>query len=200
MEERGYKDDLREMILDMIYEEIEGYSSKKGAKKFFESNVDKAINNSIESMMYQRSNERTYLNIIKASTYQNSINSIARNIRRQNNLKTKNELVDFASYLGIKYSKKSNYNQILKKVSSHIYMNKEQYKDKYVVYKKGDIDYILEPEKIKSEMLMNYRKKTREDMKSIAKLLDLKINDDEGAEDIRKKIINHIIKDKLTKK
>ena len=36
-------------------------------------------------------------------------------------------------------------------------------------------------------------------MKSIAKLLDVEIDEDEGAEDIRKKIINNIIKQKLKK-
>ena len=36
-------------------------------------------------------------------------------------------------------------------------------------------------------------------MKSIAKLLDVEIDEYEGAEDIRKKIINNIIKQKLKK-
>ncbi|MGO0807074.1 helix-turn-helix domain-containing protein, partial [Clostridioides difficile] len=41
------------------------------------------------------------------------------------------------------------------------------------------------------------RSKTREDMRSIAKLLDIEVEDDYNAEDIRKKVINYIIKEKL---
>ena len=52
---------------------------------------------------------------------------------------------------------------------------------------------------VKSELIQSYKSKTREEMKSIAKLLDVDINEDEGAEDIRKKIINSIIKEKLRK-
>ncbi len=34
-------------------------------------------------------------------------------------------------------------------------------------------------------------------MRSIAKLLDIEVEDDYNAEDIRKKVINYIIKEKL---
>lgn len=37
-------------------------------------------------------------------------------------------------------------------------------------------------------------------MKSIARLLDLNVKDEECAEDIRKKVINYIIKEKIGKK
>lgn len=37
-------------------------------------------------------------------------------------------------------------------------------------------------------------------MKSIARLLDINVEDEEGAEDIRRKVINYIMKEKLTKK
>lgn len=37
-------------------------------------------------------------------------------------------------------------------------------------------------------------------MKSIARLLDINVEDEESAEDIRRKVINYIMKEKLTKK
>ena len=36
--------------------------------------------------------------------------------------------------------------------------------------------------------------------KSIARLLDINVEDEESAEDIRRKVINYIMKEKLTKK
>lgn len=36
-------------------------------------------------------------------------------------------------------------------------------------------------------------------MKSIARLLDINVEDEESAEDIRRKVINYIMKEKLTK-
>ena len=54
--------------------------------------------------------------------------------------------------------------------------------------------------KIKKDLIESYRSKTREDMKSIAKLLDINVVDEDGAEDIRKKVINYIIKEKVVKK
>ncbi|MGO0807334.1 hypothetical protein ACTPEF_26120, partial [Clostridioides difficile] len=41
--------------------------------------------------------------------------------------------------------------------------------------KRGDEEYLLEPEKIKDELISSYRSKTREDMRSIAKLLDIEV-------------------------
>ena len=70
----------------------------------------------------------------------------------------------------------------------------------YVLYKRNSEEYVLEPEKIKKDLIESYRSKTREDMKSIAKLLDINVVDEDGAEDIRKKVINYIIKEKVVKK
>ena len=48
-------------------------------------------------------------------------------------------------------------------------------------------EYILEPEKIKLDLIESYKSKTREDMKSIARLLDINVEDEDSAEDIREK-------------
>ena len=37
-------------------------------------------------------------------------------------------------------------------------------------------------------------------MRSIARLLNIKVDEEDGAEDIRKKVINYIIKEKVVKK
>ena len=40
MESRTYKDNFRNLILDMVQQELENYVSQRGAKKYFETNVD----------------------------------------------------------------------------------------------------------------------------------------------------------------
>ena len=73
---------------------------------------------------------------------------------------------------------------------------------KYVFYKRSssDQEYVLEPEIIKKDLIESYKSKTREDMKSIAKLLNINVKEEDSAEDIRKKVINYIIKEKVAKK
>ena len=200
MESRYYKDDLKDMILDMDHKEIENYVSQKGAQKYFEGNVDKVINNYIKKISRDSNVHRTYLKVLKNGAYQENMVSVAKMIRNQELFKSKTELIKFANYLGVGVNNKNSYSQILKKVSKHIYNNRSQYSKKYVLYKRNSEEYVLEPEKIKKDLIESYRSKTREDMKSIAKLLDINVVDEDGAEDIRKKVINYIIKEKVVKK
>ena len=65
MESRDYKEDLRDLILDMAHKELENHVSKKGAQKYFEGNVDKVIDNNIKKISKERSLSSTYLKIIK---------------------------------------------------------------------------------------------------------------------------------------
>ena len=58
------------------------------------------------------------------------MSSIAKIIKQEEKFKSKNELVKFAKYLGINANMKNSYNQILRKVSSHIYTNREFYNKK----------------------------------------------------------------------
>ncbi|MEF9990807.1 MAG: hypothetical protein RRZ84_03190 [Romboutsia sp.] len=200
MEPRGYKEDLKKVILDMAQKELENYVSQKGAKKYFEGNVDKVIDDNIKKINQGMGTNRTYSRIIKSGAYQTNMSSIARMLKREELFRSKNELLKFAKYLGVNVNMKTSYNQILRKVSNHIYLHKDEYSNKYMVYKRGKQEFILEPEKIKTDLIESYKSKTREDMRSIAKLLNLKVEEDDEAEDIRKKVINHIIKDKLGKK
>ena len=200
MESRYYKDDLKDMILDMAHKELGNYVSQKGAQKYFEGNIDKVINDYVKKISKESSVNRTYLKVLKNGAYQENVVSVAKIIRNQELFKTKGELIKFARYLGVNVNPKNSYNQILKKVSKHIYNNRGAYSKKYVFYKRNSQEYVLEPEKIKKDLIESYKSKTREDMKSIAKLLDISIGDEDSAEDIRKKVINYIIKEKVVKK
>lgn len=200
MESRYYKDDLKDMILDMAHKELENYVSQKGAQKYFEGNIDKVINDYVKKISKDSNIQKTYLKVLKHGAYQENMVSVAKVIRNQGLFKSKEELIKFANYLGVSVNHKSSYNQILKKVSKHIYSNRGSYSKKYVFYKRNSQEYVLEPEKIKKDLIESYKSKTREDMKSIAKLLNIKIVEEDSAEDIRKKVINYIIKEKVAKR
>ena len=60
-------------------------------------------------------------------------------------------------------------------ISNYIYLNRKDILKKYIYYSRGNEEYILEPERIKKELIESYKSKTRNDMKSIAKLLDIKL-------------------------
>lgn len=200
MEERVYKENLKRMILEMAQDEISNYSSQKGVQKYFEGNIDKIINENIKNYLDDISVNKIYSKILKRGSSQENVQSVARVIKSEELLKSKNELVKFARYLGINVNAKSSYTQTLKRISNYIYLNKKEYSEKYVLYRNGDEECILEPEKIKLDLIESYKSKTRKDMKSIARLLDINVEDEESAEDIRRKVINYIMKEKLTKK
>lgn len=195
-----YKENLKRMILEMAQEEINNYASQKGVQKYFEGNIDKIINENIKNYLEDISVNKLYSKILKIGSSQVNSQSVARVIKSEELFKSKNELLKFAKYLDININGKSSYTQILKRISNYIYSNRKEYSQRYIYYKNGSNEYILEPEKIKSDLIESYKSKTRNDMKSIARLLDLNVEDYEGAEDIRRKVINYIMKEKLTKK
>ena len=187
MEERIYKENLKEMILEMAQKEISNYSSQKGVRKYFEGNVDKIINENIRNYSEDIIINKIYSKILKRSSSQVNITSIAKVIKSEDLFKSKNELVKFANYLGINLNSKNSYNHILKVICNYIYSNRKVYSEKYIYYySRGNEEYILEPERIKTELIESYKSKTRNDMKSIARLLDITVEEDESAEDIRK--------------
>ena len=200
MEDRVYKENLKRMILEMAQEEISNYASQKGVQKYFEGNIDKIINENIKNYLEDISVNKLYSKILKIGSSQVNPQSVSRVIKSEELFKSKNELIKFARYLEINTNGKNSYTQILKRISNYIYSNRKEYSKKYIYYKNGSNEYILEPEKIKLDLIESYKSKTRNDMKSIARLLDLNVEDDEGAEDIRRKVINYIMKEKLTKK
>lgn len=196
MESRGYKEDLKKWYLIWPTKNLRVMYHKK-EQKYFEGNLDKIINNNIKKFNQSIGLNRVYLKMLKKCAYQESVTSISRTIKKEALFKSKKELFAFSEYLKLDINKRLSYNQILRKISRYIYYNRSSYAQKYVVFKRGDEEYLLEPEKIKDELISSYRSKTREDMRSIAKLLDIEVEDDYNAEDIRKKVINYIIKEKL---
>ena len=70
---------------------------------------------------------------------------------------------------------------------------------KHIQIKVNDKEYILEPDKIKEDLIESYKSKTRNDMRNIAKLLELNTDEEDSAEDIRRKVINYIMKEKISK-
>ncbi|MFR9209061.1 MAG: hypothetical protein ACLVKT_02165 [Intestinibacter bartlettii] len=199
MESRTYKDNFRNLILDMVQQELENYVSQRGAKKYFETNVDKVIDENIKKVRTRKDNENLYLKILTYGSYQDNIVSIGKLIKKQEMFKSKQQIYNFARYLNLNVNKKLSYNQMLKIISKYIYDNRDLYSSKYVIYKRANNEYVVEPNAVKEDLIKSYKSKTREEMQTIAKLLDVDINENEGAEDIRKKIINNIIKDKLRK-
>ena len=199
MESRTYKDNFRNLILDMVQQELENYVSQRGAKKYFETNVDKVIDENIKKVRTRKDNENLYLKILTYGSYQDNIVSIGKLIKKQELFKSKQQIYNFARYLNLNVNKKLSYNQMLKIISKYIYDNRDLYSSKYVIYKRANNEYVVEPNVVKEDLIKSYKSKTSEEMQTIAKLLDVDINENEGAEDIRKKIINNIIKDKLRK-
>ena len=199
MESRTYKDNFRNLILDMVQQELENYVSQRGAKKYFETNVDKVIDENIKKVRTRKDNENLYLKILTYGSYHDNIVSIGKLIKKQELFKSKQQIYNFARYLNLNVNKKLSYNQMLKIISKYIYDNRDLYSSKYVIYKRANNEYVVEPNVVKEDLIKSYKSKTREEMQTIAKLLDVDINENEGAEDIRKKIINNIIKDKLRK-
>lgn len=199
MESRTYKDNFRNLILDMVQQELENYVSQRGAKKYFETNVDKVIDENIKKVRTRKDNENLYLKILTYGSYQDNIVSIGKLIKKQELFKSKQQIYNFARYLNLNVNKKLSYNQMLKIISKYIYDNRDLYSSKYVIYKRANNEYVVELNVVKEDLIKSYKSKTREEMQTIAKLLDVDINENEGAEDIRKKIINNIIKDKLRK-
>ena len=193
MESRTYKDNFRNLILDMVQQELENYVSQRGAKKYFETNVDKVIDENIKKVRTRKDNENLYLKILTYGSYQDNIVSIGKLIKKQELFKSKQQIYNFARYLNLNVNKKLSYNQMLKIISKYIYDNRDLYSSKYVIYKRANNEYVVEPNVVKEDLIKSYKSKTREEMQTIAKLLDVDINENEGAEDIRKKIINNII-------
>lgn len=199
MDEIVIKKELRALILDMAQNELDNYASQKGIKKYFEGNIDKIINENMKKFNQSIDIDKVYLRVLKRSSNQDNASLIARVVKNEDIFKTKNELIKFARFLGLNVNVKQSYNQILRKIANHIYSNKNIYSSKYVYYKRGDKEYILEPDKIKEDLIESYKSKIRNDMRNIAKLLDIKTDEEDTAEEIRRKVINYIMKEKISK-
>lgn len=197
MESMIKKEELKKLILDMAQNELQGFASKKGAGKYFEGNLEKVIDKNISKYKTSGSNKKVYSRILNECSYQKNSTAIAKIIKREELFKTKKELYEFSKYIGVEMRGKLSYSNLIRRVSNHIYQNKSFYSKKYILLKRGEDEYVLEPEIIKEELIESYKSKTRGDMKNIARILDIDTDEDYSAEDIRRKIINSIVKEKM---
>lgn len=189
--------ELEKMILDMAYQEIQGYTSSKGSEKLLKSNLEKIIENHIYYFDSYSKNTKKYMAFLKKCSYNKSVVEISKLIKKEQFFRTRKDLYSFAKYLNLEIKDKISYKQLIRQISNHIYSNKKFFSQKYFLINRGNNEYILEPEIIKEDLVNSYKSKTRNDMKNLAKLLNVDTDSENDAEDIRVKIINSIVRSKL---
>lgn len=197
MDERRYKENLKKTILEMAESEMNNAKNKKNIRKYCESNLDRVVEKVLDKMDLE--SEIIYLKILKKASEKEKPSVIIRFLKSQSVLRNRKQIVDFAKYLDIELKSSYSYNQIIVKVAKNIYLNKNMCSRNYAYYRKDNKDYVLEIDKVKDELIKEYKLKTKNDILSIAKIVGIEIDENENLESIRRKIINHIIKEKLKK-
>ncbi len=197
MDERRYKENLKKTILEMAESEMNNAKNKKNIRKYCESNLDRVVEKVLDKMDLE--SEIIYLKILKKASEKEKPSVIIRFLKSQSVLRSRKQIVDFAKYLDIELKSSYSYNQIIVKVAKNIYLNKNMCSRNYAYYRKDNKDYVLEIDKVKDELIKEYKLKTKNDILSIAKIVGIEIDENENLESIRRKIINHIIKEKLKK-
>ena len=197
LDERRYKENLKKTILEMAESEMNNAKNKKNIRKYCESNLDRVVEKVLDKMDLE--SEIIYLKILKKASEKEKPSVIIRFLKSQSVLRSRKQIVDFAKYLDIELKSSYSYNQIIVKVAKNIYLNKNMCSRNYAYYRKDNKDYVLEIDKVKDELIKEYKLKTKNDILSIAKIVGIEIDENENLESIRRKIINHIIKEKLKK-
>ncbi len=197
MDERRYKENLKKTILEMAESEMNNAKNKKNIRKYCESNLDRVVEKVLDKMDLE--SEVIYLKILKKASEKEKLSVIIRFLKSQSVLRSIKQIVDFAKYLDIELKSSYSYNQIIVKVAKNIYLNKNMCSRNYAYYRKDNKDYVLEVDKVKDELIKEYKLKTKNDILSISKIVGIEIDENENLESIRRKIINHIIKEKLKK-
>lgn len=197
MDERRYKENLKKTILEMAESEMNNAKNKKNIRKYCESNLDRVVEKVLDKMDLE--SEIIYLKILKKASEKEKLSVIIRFLKSQSVLRSRKQIVEFAKYLDIELKSSYSYNQIIVKVAKNIYLNKNMCSRNYVYYRKDNKDYVLEVDKVKDELIKEYKLKTKNDILSISKIVGIEIDENENLESIRRKIINHIIKEKLKK-
>lgn len=197
MDERRYKENLKKTILEMAESEMNNAKNKKNIRKYCESNLDRVVEKVLDKMDLE--SEIIYLKILKKASEKEKPSVIIRFLKSQSVLRSRKQIVDFAKYLDIELKSSYSYNQIIVKVAKNIYLNKNMCSRNYAYYRKDNKDYVLEVDKVKDELIKEYKLKTKNDILLISKIIGIEIDENENLESIRRKIINHIIKEKLKK-
>ena len=197
MDERRYKENLKKTILEMAESEMNNAKNKKNIRKYCESNLDRVVEKVLDKMDLE--SEIIYLKILKKASEKEKLSVIIRFLKSQSVLRSRKQIVEFAKYLDIELKSSYSYNQIIVKVAKNIYLNKKMCSRNYAYYRKDNKDYVLEVDKVKDELIKEYKLKTKNDILLISKIVGIEIDENENLESIRRKIINHIIKEKLKK-
>ena len=197
MDERRYKENLKKTILEMAENEMNNAKNKKNIRKYCESNLDRVVEKVLDKMDLE--SEIIYLKILKKASEKEKLSVIIRFLKSQSVLRSRKQIVEFAKYLDIELKSSYSYNQIIVKVAKNIYLNKNMCSRNYAYYRKDNKDYVLEVDKVKDELIKEYKLKTKNDILLISKIVGIEIDENENLESIRRKIINHIIKEKLKK-
>lgn len=197
MDERRYKENLKKTILEMAESEMNNAKNKKNIRKYCESNLDRVVEKVLDKMDLE--SEIIYLKILKKASEKEKLSVIIRFLKSQSVLRSRKQIVEFAKYLDIELKSSYSYNQIIVKVAKNIYLNKNMCSRNYAYYRKDNKDYVLEVDKVKDELIKEYKLKTKNDILLISKIVGIEIDENENLESIRRKIINHIIKEKLKK-
>ncbi len=197
MDERRHKENLKKTILEMAENEMNNAKNKKNIRKYCESNLDRVVEKVLDKMDLE--SEIIYLKILKKASEKEKLSVIIRFLKSQSVLRSRKQIVEFAKYLDIELKSSYSYNQIIVKVAKNIYLNKKMCSRNYAYYRKDNKDYVLEVDKVKDELIKEYKLKTKNDILLISKIVGIEIDENENLESIRRKIINHIIKEKLKK-
>ena len=72
---------------------------------YFETNVDKVIDENIKKVRTRKDNENLYLKILTYGSYQDNIVSIGKLIKKQELFKSKQQIYNFARYLNLNVNK-----------------------------------------------------------------------------------------------
>jgi hypothetical protein len=195
----NYKQDLKNVLMDLAQKELQNYVAKKGTLKYVEENVDKVINKNLKKLSKSLNTNNVYDKLIERCAYQDNIHDIMRIIRNEKHLRSKSEIIKLARYLNINVTSKNSYKIITKKIAHHIHRQRDHIIRGYSFYEERGIDRVLDPEEIRSELINEYKSKEREKLETIANSFDMDVYEDENEEELKRRIISYIIKEKIRK-
>jgi hypothetical protein len=195
----NYKKDLKNILMELAQKELQSYVAKKGTLKYVEQNVDKVINQNLKKLSKSLNTNNVYDRLIEKCAYQDNIHDIMRIIRNEKHLRSKSEIIKLAKYLNISVTNKNSYKIITKKIAHHIHRKRDHIIRGYSLYEERGIDRVLDPEEIRYELINEYKSKQRESLESVANSFDIDVYEDESEEDLKRRIISYIIKEKIRK-
>jgi len=195
----NFKKELQNILMELAQKELQSYVAKKGTLKYVEENVDKVINQNLKKLSKSLNTNRVYDRLIEKCAYQDSIQDIVKIIKNEKSLRSKSEIFKLAKYLNIGVTNKNSYKVVVRKIAHHIYKQRDHIIRGYSFYEERGENVLLDPEEIRHELINEYKSKQREGLESVANAFDIGVYEDESEEDLRRRIIGYIIKEKIKK-